>query len=194
MRTLILASRSPRRKQILEQAGLDISIFPSSIKEPAPRTAVDPLRYAIDLALLKAENVAKKLKNGIVIGADTIVVVDNKIFGKPRNQKHAKKILTLLSGKTQYIYTALAVIDIKTKTRIVDIEKTTIIANKLSKTQINKLSETNHDKAGAYAVQKDGDILIKKIIGDYYNVVGLPIKRLKNILRIFSVDMKDLKN
>lgn len=192
MRNVILASRSPRRKQLLVQAGLHIRVFPSKIKEPAPDPAQDPVRYALCLALDKAEDVAKRFKSGVVIGADTIVVANNKIFGKPKDQKHAKKMLTALSGKTQYVYTAIAIIDIKTKQKIVDVEKTTIIARKLSAKQISKLSKDNHDKAGAYAVQKDSDILIKQMKGDYYNVVGLPVKRLKNILKIFSIDMKDL--
>lgn len=192
MRTVILASCSPRRKQLLEQAGLPIRVFPSTITEKAKSPKQDPVFYALSLALAKAENVAKKFNKGLIIAADTIVVSEGKIFGKPKNQKHAKKILCALSGKIQYVYTAIAVIDLKTERRIIDVEKTTILARKLSKNQIDELSKYNHDKAGAYAVQKDADILVKEMKGDYYNVVGLPIKRLRNILKIFSISIKDL--
>ncbi|MFH1063162.1 MAG: Maf family protein [Candidatus Omnitrophota bacterium] len=190
MKKIILASGSPRRKQLLAQAGLSFEVFPSKIKEKAKSPKQDPVFYALYLALAKAEDVAGKFKTGLVIAADTIVVVDDKIFGKPKNQKHAKKILSALSGKIQCVYTALAIIDIPTRRRILDVEKTTIIANKLSLIQIEKLSKYNHDKAGAYAVQKDADILVKKMKGDYYNVVGLPMKRVKNILKMFSISIK----
>jgi septum formation protein len=192
MRNVILASCSPRRKQLLEQAGLSIRVFPSTVKETEKRPKQDPVSYALYLALAKAENVAKKFKKGLIIAADTIVVSQGKVFGKPKNQKHAKKILSALSGKIQYVYTAVAIIDLETKTRIIDVEKTTILARKLSKIQIEELSKYNHDKAGAYAVQKDADILVEEMKGDYYNVIGLPIKRLRNILKIFSISIKNL--
>ncbi|MBU1042809.1 MAG: septum formation protein Maf [Candidatus Omnitrophica bacterium] len=187
MKKIILASCSPRRKQLLKQAGLKIVISPSMLRENPIKPKQDPVTYALLLALAKAESVARRFKAGLVIGADTIVVVNNKIFGKPKNQKHAQQILAALSGTTQFVYTAIAIIDIKTGRRIIDIEKTTIKTRKLSNTQIKKLSKLNHDKAGAYAIQKDSDILVKEMIGDYYNVVGLPIKRVASILKIFSI-------
>jgi septum formation protein len=192
MKKIVLASCSPRRRQLLEQSGLSFTVFPSTVKEKAKSPGQEPEVYALSLALAKAENVAQRFKNSLVIAADTIVVCDNKLFGKPLNQKHAKKILSALSGKIHYVYTAVAIIDRKTNRRIIDIEKTTLIAKKLSHQQIENLSKYNHDKAGAYAVQKDADILVKEMKGDYFNVVGLPLKRVKNILKIFSINLKDL--
>ncbi|MBU1087502.1 MAG: septum formation protein Maf [Candidatus Omnitrophica bacterium] len=187
MKKIILASCSPRRKQLLEQAGLSILVFPSDVREKPIKANENPISYTLHLALAKAENAAQNFKTGLVIGADTIVVVNNKVFGKPKNKNHARQILSELSGRTQYVYTAIALIDIKTNQRILDIEKTTIKARKLSLIQIKKLSELNHDKAGAYAIQQDSDILVREMIGDYYNVVGLPIKRLAAILKIFDI-------
>lgn len=188
MKKIILASRSPRRKELLEKAGLSIKIIPSNIKET--RTHIcSPEHHALQLALAKIENVARKLTSGIVIGADTIVVLKNKIFGKPKNAIQAKKILTTLSDTKHAVYTAIAVMDLKTKRRIVDIDKSIIITRKIPQELIKTLAYKNHDKAGAYAVQENSDILVKKIEGDYYNVVGLPLKKLKKILKIFSVNM-----
>jgi len=189
MKKIILASCSPRRKQLLEQAGLKILVVPSNIKEKPIQPEQDPTAYTLGLALAKAENVAKRFKKSIIIGADTIVVSNNKVFGKPRNQNHARKTLSSLSGQIQYIYTAIAIINPQTNQRIIDIEKTTILTRKLSESQIKKLSASNHDKAGAYAVQKDSDILVKEMKGDYYNVVGMPVKRLAKILKTFSIKL-----
>jgi septum formation protein len=192
IKKIILASASPRRKELLKKAGLKAEVFPSSIFEKTYKSPQDPKVYALLLAKAKAENVAKKFSDAVVIAADTIVLVENKIFGKPKNKSHSVRMLRTLSGKIQYVYTALAVIDTRSQKTILDIEKTTILAKRLSRIQIKQLSEQNHDKAGAYAVQKDSDILVKKMLGDYYNVVGLPIKRLKQILKIFHINMQDL--
>ncbi|MBI4846731.1 MAG: septum formation protein Maf [Candidatus Omnitrophica bacterium] len=193
MKKLVLASRSSRREILLKKAGLKIKVIPSRIKEtPFNKNHFSAEHYAIRLALAKAENTAKRLKKGLIIGADTIVVLHNKIFGKPKNTSHAKKILSALSGTTHHVFTGVAVIDIETKKRLVDIEKTKIITRKISKTLINELAKKNHDKAGAYAVQENSDVLVKKIVGDYYNVVGLPLMKLRKILKNFSVEFPGL--
>ncbi|MCP4649127.1 MAG: septum formation protein Maf [PVC group bacterium] len=185
MKTVILASRSPRRIQLLKKLGITCKVIPSNISESL-KNHHSPAQYALLLALAKAEAVAKNLKQGLVIGADTIVVFQNKIFGKPKNHADAKHILSTLSNTVHHVYTAIAVVNAKTGKRIVDIDKSTIFARKLTSSQITMLAQKNHDKAGAYAVQDSNDILVKKIVGDYYNVVGLPLDKLKNILRIFN--------
>jgi len=192
MRKIILASASPRRRELLEKAGLNISVVPSDIIEGA-NTCPSFEHYCISLALSKAENVASRQSNAIVIAADTIVVFDNRIFQKPKNIRDAKAILSALSGTKHFVYTAIAVIDTKENIKIVDIEKSTIFARILSPHQINIFSKKNHDKAGAYAVQEKSDKLVRKIEGDFYNVVGLPIGKLRSILMQFNIKIKNLK-
>ncbi|MDD5747071.1 MAG: Maf family protein [Candidatus Omnitrophica bacterium] len=191
MTPIILASASPRRKELLLRTGLPIRVQPSTIHEPAT-TRLSPECFALSLALRKADNVAATVNRGIVIGADTIVVLDGKIFGKPVNAAHARKILSALSNTRHYVYTAIAVIDTATRRRIVDIDKTTVITRKIPPRVIDALALKNHDKAGAYAVQEDGDAIIKHIKGDFYNVVGLPLGKLREILRIFGIVLKTL--
>lgn len=192
MKKIILASASPRRKELLEKAGLNISVQPSNIRE-GRNTCLSVEHYCITLALSKAENVASLQGNAIVIAADTIVVHNNRIYGKPKNRREARVMLSALSGTKHFVFTAIAVIDTKENIRIVDIEKTTVFARKLSSRQINTFSRKNHDKAGAYAVQEKSDMLVKKIEGDFYNVVGLPIDKLGRILMEFNIKMKSLK-
>jgi len=186
MTNVILASRSPRRRQLLAKAGLRVRVIPSTVRE-SKISAPSAEHHAVALALAKAENVAKKLRSGLVIGADTLVVLGKKALGKPRNTKDAVRILSLLNNTRHYVCTAIAVIDAKTKKRIVDIDKTAIVTRKISSALIQKLARKNQDKAGAYAVQENADVLVKKIEGDFYTVVGLPLKKLKIILEIFSI-------
>ena len=185
MKPVILASQSPRRKILLKKLGISFKVIPSKQKEPR-KVFISCEHHAIILALTKATAVAENLSSGLVIGADTIVVYKNKIYGKPQNKADAKRILSTLSNTTHYVYTALALIDAKTGKTIVDIEKTKVISRKLTSSQIEALADKNHDKAGAYAVQEKSDILVKKLIGDYYNVVGLPLEKLKILLKLFK--------
>jgi len=184
MTQIVLASASARRKFLLAQIGLNAIIVPSRIKEKLS-SDFSPPHQAILLALAKAEKVAGKFKSGLIIGADTIVVHKNKIFGKPRDIKDAERILSILNDSTHYVYTGIALIDAQTKKTLVDIDKTKVITKKIPRVLIKKLARLNLDKAGAYAVQENADILVKKIIGDYYNVVGLPLEKLKRLLKNF---------
>lgn len=185
MNKIVLASQSPRRKTLLNSLGITFKVIPSNAKEPK-KVLISPAHHAISLALIKATAVSNKLSSGLVIGADTLVVYKNKIFGKPRNKFEAKKILSTLSDTTHHVYTALAIIDAKTGKTVVDIEKTNVITRKLTYSQIDTLATKNHDKAGAYAVQEESDMLVKKLVGDYYNVVGLPLEKLKSLLKLFK--------
>ena len=187
---IILASQSPRRKELLKKSGLRFQVIPSSVEETAV-SCLTPAHHAIYLALSKAEDIANRRGRGIIIAADTIVVFRDKIFGKPRNIAHSEKMLALLSGTTHYVYTAIAVVDAKTKKKLVDIDKTKITARKIPVSLIKVLALKNHDKAGGYAVQENADILVKKMQGDYDNVVGLPLLKLKKILALFSVALKN---
>ncbi|MDD5132012.1 MAG: Maf family protein [bacterium] len=180
----ILASASPRRRQLLEEMGLKFKIIPSSIREKAD-PALTPAQLVKELAWQKAAAVARRFrgKGYIVIGADTIVVRRGEILGKPRDPRHARQILNKLSGSIHFVYTGVAVIDILAGKEIVAYEKTRVKMKKLSPEEINYHSGRHLDKAGAYAVQEEKDAFIEKIDGCYYNVVGLPINLLKGMLK-----------
>ncbi len=192
MKKIILASASPRRRDLLKSTGLNFRIIPAGINETAYKN-FPPGKLAILLAREKAAAVAAAIPSGIVIGADTLVAYKGRIFGKPKGLVDAKRMLQTLSNSRHEVYTGLAVINVQTGFTLIDLEKTTLITRKLSPAQIKKLAKKNHDKAGAYAVQKDADILVKKIEGDYYNVVGLPLKKLGAMLKHFPLDLKNAK-
>ena len=192
MEKIILASESERRIRLLKKAGLKFSVIPSRIDETCFRSFPCEQR-AILLALKKASTIARGLKRGVIIGADTMVVHNGRIFGKPENFTHAKKILHTLSDSTHYVYTAIALIDVLSKRIIVDLEKTKVVTRKIPSSLIEKLAGKNLDKAGAYAVQQDADLIVKKIEGDYYNVVGLPLKKLGEALRHFPVNLSKVR-
>ena len=177
---LILASNSPRRKQILTDAGFDFTVIPSNVKEPE-NSNMQADRYAEFLAELKANDVFSKSKS-VVLGADTIVYLDGIILGKPKDKQDAIDTLKLLSNKTHVVCTGYAIISENKK--IVANEKTYVTFNDLSSNLI--LDYVNSglcmDKAGSYGIQ-DGYPLVKEIKGDYQNVVGLPINKIKGILK-----------
>ena len=140
------------------------------------------------LALHKANEATLKIKNGILITADTIVVLNNSTIGKPENKREAYKILSKLSGRTHIVYTGFVVRNIDKKKQIIDYEKTKVTFRKLSAKEIREYIKTGSpmDKAGAYGIQDDfGAVFIGKIEGCYYNVVGLPLAKLyKSLLEI----------
>jgi len=135
------------------------------------------------LALLKANDVSKKVKKGILLGADTVVVCDGSVIGKPKSVKDARRILRRLSGSWHEVYTGVAVIRVPDYNVLWDYSLSRIKMRKLTKEEIIKWSDKNLDKAGAYAVQEQKDDFIEKIIGDYDNVVGLPMRAVKKLLR-----------
>ena len=144
---IILASASPRRLELLNMIGLNFRVIPSHIEE-IYEDHMTPVEYVLENAKRKGHFVARQYPESLVISADTIVVYNNRMFGKPKNIRAAKVILSALSGTKHFVYTAIAVIDTKENRRIVDIEKTTIFARILSQHQINIFSKKNHDKAG----------------------------------------------
>lgn len=189
MKKIILASASPRRKQLLEQMKLKFEIIPSNIIEDYQENQ-EPEEVARDLAKKKAMDIARISKNSLVIGADTVVFL-NEILGKPRDEKDALEILKKLSGKTHYVITGIAVIDSSTKKLVVDHEKTAVKMKKISEREIKDYISTGEpmDKAGAYGIQGLGSVFIEEIHGCYFNVVGLPISKLYSILKGFGVDL-----
>ncbi|MCX7698041.1 MAG: Maf family protein [Candidatus Goldbacteria bacterium] len=185
---LILASTSPRRKQILTKFGFEFEVQEPKIDENrifVKLKNIKPYKIATSLAYEKARSVLRKFKKGIVIGADTIVVLGREVIGKPKSKKHAIEILKKLSNSTHTVITAIALIDIETGKSLVTYDASFVTFKKLTIKQINDYVNNNHilDKAGAYAVQEGADPFIKKIKGSYYNVVGFPIEKFKRILR-----------
>lgn len=188
---IILASSSPRRKQLLNALfvnfGLKFDIIPANIVEYLPQNIRNYGKFAANLAELKALEVATR-KDGIIISADTIVVYENQVLGKPDNQFHASKMLNMLSGKTHKVYTGLVIFDTYSSKIYKVFEKTSVSFRNLSSKEIKFYIKTGSpmDKAGSYGIQDDlGSTFVEKINGDYYNVVGLPLFKLYSGLNKF---------
>lgn len=176
MKHIILASASPRRKEILELADLKFDIMPSNAQEITTKTA--PNEVVMELASIKAKDIYEKSeKQSMIVGADTVVAYQGQILGKPTDEADAKRMLTMLSGQTHEVYTGVCVIeDEKIKTFY---EETKVTFYEISDEQINRYIKTGEpmDKAGSYGIQGKAAVFIKGIEGDYYNVVGFPIAR-----------------
>lgn len=174
---LILASASPRRSALLSQIGLTFEIFPSEIEEPLPNKNLFPEKVTQKLAKLKARTVAERYTEGVVIGADTLVVFKKALLGKPKNREDAKSMLSRLSGKTHRVITGVALIDVKKKTETTWSEVTKVCFRELCANEIDNYIESGEakDKAGAYGIQGRGAAFVKRIDGCYFNVVGLPL-------------------
>ena len=184
---IFLASKSPRRRKLLKQLGLNFKSFSIDLHEEI-LDGEHPVQTVKRLALHKSQKAVKKVDSGIVITADTIVVLDSEIIGKPKNENDAFKILSKLSGRTHTVYTGFVIHNIDTNKKIIDYEKTKVTFRKLSATEIKDYINTGSpmDKAGAYGIQDDfGAVFVKKIDGCYYNVVGLPLAKLyRSLLKI----------
>lgn len=195
MKKIILASASPRRKQLLKQIGLIFSIEKSSYEEKVNKRTQSPHKLVQKLSLGKAKAVARKHKDAVIIAADTLVFVNGKVVGKPKDLEDAKKILLALSGKIHLVITGFTIIDVEKKKIITRSIETKVYMKALSKEKIDNYVDTKKplDKAGAYAIQEiENDDFIEKIEGDYYNIVGLPIFELKKELK--KIGIKSNKN
>jgi septum formation protein len=173
---LILASNSPRRRYLLKQAGLLFSVIPSQVDESGVSVS-SPALYARELAIAKAMDVANGHPDRWVIGADTIVLIDGLILGKPDSKAHAVEMLERLSGQTHQVITGYCICRVSSGNRIVDSVSTDVTFKTLSAREITWYTHTSEpfDKAGAYAIQGLGTFLVKSISGSYTNVVGLPV-------------------
>ncbi|PED73442.1 septum formation inhibitor Maf [Bacillus pseudomycoides] len=187
MKKLILASGSPRRKELLELAGVPFEIVVSEIEETIGAYS-SPADIVMSLALQKASAVVEHHEDSVVLGADTIVTYESRILGKPKDESEAKEILQLLSGKTHEVYTGVALIS-KEKT-VTFYERTEVMFWELTEEEIDAYIATKEplDKAGSYGIQGKGSIFVQHIQGDYYSVVGLPIARLVRELKQFDND------
>ena len=180
---LILASQSPRRKYLLEQAGLTFRVMPSRIDE-SKRPLSAPGDYVQSLAISKAEAVARLNPDSWVLGADTIVAVDARMLGKPKSAQEARIMLRRLSGKTHQVFTGFCLCRWRIARQIADTVRTEVTFKSLTDQEIDWYINTGEpfDKAGAYAIQGLGTFLVRRINGSYTNVVGLPVCEVVEIL------------
>ncbi len=188
---LILASRSPRRRYLLEQAGLSFAVIPSTVDEDSIQVT-DPARYVKSLAEAKADQVAGQHPDSWVIGADTIVTIGDAILGKPGNPDDARDMLSRLSGQSHGVYTGYAIVCRNRDVRIGTAVRTDVQFKKLNTAEIEWYIQTGEpfDKAGAYAIQGIGTFLVRRINGSYTNVVGLPVcEVIEDLLRLDVVTM-----
>lgn len=176
---IILASQSPRRAHLLRQIGLTFQVRPSDIPETID-TAASSEANVERLALLKANEVASSVEDGIVIGSDTIVVIDGEVLGKPATPDEAERMLARLSGRTHTVFTGFALVDAASKKSYIGHERTEVTFRPLHASEIATYvrSGSPMDKAGAYGIQDDfGAVFVERIVGDYYTVVGFPLSR-----------------
>lgn len=193
MRKIILASQSPRRRELLENIGIEFEVKIDSSPEIVDET-LDISEIVKSLSAKKAENVSKIMddEDCIVIAADTVVAFDDKILGKPESEEDAANTLKMLSGNIHFVYTGISVLDNKTGKIISDFEKTKVRFRELSDTEIRGYVKSGEpmDKAGSYGIQGLGSMFVEKICGDYFNIVGLPICKLCGILKEeFKIDI-----
>ncbi len=185
MQKLILASASPRRRKLLSKIGLKFSVVPSNCDE---KINDDNFTYEKieNIAINKAKDVEKRIKDdAIIIAADTVVVLNGKILGKPHSKQDAYNMISALSGKTHEVITAIAMIDTQTKKIITNSKSTRVKFRYIAENEIQKYIDTNepYDKAGAYAAQGLAAIFIEKIDGCFNNVVGISLFEVDKMLK-----------
>jgi septum formation protein len=182
-RTITLASGSPRRKQIMEMLGLTFEVRPSGLPEEANTSGMKPQQYALAQAICKLQSVP--VEQGVLIAADTIVVLDKLILGKPTDEDDALRILNLLSGQTHCVHTALALRDADSGRFVGDVATSRVTFRELSDEQLRDYIASGEpmDKAGAYGIQGMGELLVDRLDGSLSNVIGFPVFMFARLLR-----------
>lgn len=177
MSKIILASASPRRSELLRQAGIEFDVCVSGAEETAD-PSLSPDELTVSIARQKAMCVAKNHPDAVVLGADTVVAIGDKILGKPADADDAKRMLALLSGKVHSVYTGVCIVSGGKRSEFY--QKTDVKFYPLTQSEIDAYIATGEpmDKAGAYGIQGRGCVLVESISGDYFNVVGLPVARV----------------
>lgn len=182
---LILASKSPRRAEILQSVGWPFAQIAANVDETRNKSE-DAIVYVKRLAQTKAATVARQVGNGLVLGADTVVVIAGEILGQPRDEEDARRMLKLLNGEWHEVLTGVALVRAgETSRTLVDHQSTRVRFCEMSAEEIDWYVSTGEpsDKAGAYAIQGRGAIFIEEIAGDYFNIVGLPIRLIYELVR-----------
>lgn len=204
---IYLASASPRRRDLLRQVGIPFRTIPTTVEEEE-EVSGPPEEVTTELARRKAERASRQLASDtgrgatggsgtpatgerLVIAADTVVILDGRTLGKPRDGAEARSMLAMLSGRVHRVITGVAVGQVETRLMRVEHEETRVWVRKLNPAEIDAYVATGEpmDKAGAYGIQGKGSILVEHIEGCYHNVVGLPLARLTSMLREFGVDV-----
>lgn len=190
---MILASASPRRKEILENFGFSFKTIVKNIDETSDKTHAE--EKILEIAEKKAKAVAIDFPNENVVGADTVVVIDGKILGKPKNEKEAFSMLKSLSGRSHEVITAFSFININKNISYGDYEITKVYFKNLTDNEINWYINTKEpmDKAGAYGIQGKGAFFVEKIEGDFFSVMGFPLGKFVRFLNKTGFNLNDLE-
>lgn len=180
---LILASESPRRKELLAVLGIPFSVVPSSIDE-SPMAGEDPEQFVVRVAREKGMEVASRVSQSIVLAADTVVTVDGEILGKPADELDAARMLRKLSGRDHWVYTAVSIVNQIKHETLEGVDRTRVWFSDLTDEEILDYIRRENilDKAGAYAIQGYAGVYIPKIEGNYFNVMGLPLPLVHELL------------
>ncbi|MEF9952336.1 MAG: Maf family protein [Clostridium sp.] len=186
---MILASASPRRREILDLYGINYKVIPSDVDENI--NALSPYEMVETLSYMKAKSVAQNNINSLIIGADTVVYLDGVILGKPKTKEDAYNMLKSLSGKCHEVVTGVSLVSISSNINISDYEVTKVYFKELTDKEIYDYIESKEplDKAGSYGIQGIGSVFVEKIEGCYFNVVGLPTNKLYNLLGRIGVNL-----
>ena len=189
---MILASKFPRRKEILENIGFNLEIKSKNIEEISDEE--DVIEKIKDIAYKKTEEVAKENPKAFVVGADTIVEVDGEILGKPKNEEETYKFLTKLSGRSHNVITAYSLINKEKNISIKEYSSTKVYFRKLDDEMIKWYIQSKEpmDKAGAYGIQEKGSVFVEKIEGDFFTVMGFPIEKFIKSLEKIGISLKDI--
>lgn len=184
MSKIVLASKSPRRTELFKKYGITAENIPADIDESIPEEIKEPSEIVKYLAEKKAVYISESVESGVItVAADTLVFCNDRILGKPENKEEARNMLKLLSGKTHSVISGICIIcDDK---KVCESVKTDVVFRELSADEIEGYISTDepYDKAGGYGIQSLAGVFVTEIIGDYYNVVGLPVSRLVTILK-----------
>jgi septum formation protein len=190
MKQIIVASKSPRRKEIFEKTGLPFIVEESHYREDMS-LSLSPTELAKYLSQEKAKAVAEKNSNAVIIAADTFVVLEDTILGKPHTPEKAKEMLRMLSGKINLVITGVTILDTETKNMESFVDQASVSIKQLTESEIDHYVQSGEplDKAGAYAIQGLGATFIEKIEGDFYGVMGLPLFQVVERLKKFGIEV-----
>lgn len=191
---MILASKSPRRKEILEGFGFKLEILTSNIDEVSNETGL--LEKVMDISRKKALEIAQGKRGSYVVSADTVVILEGNVLGKPAGEDEAFDMLNNLSGRQHKVLTAYTLLNLEKGIDFTNYDCTEVYFKELSEEEIRWYISTGEpmDKAGAYGIQGKGAVLVNKIEGDFFNVMGFPISKFYDDLKTLGLDMEELKN
>jgi len=191
----VLASASPRRREILSGLGLRFRIKPSVVAEPPRERSEPPSRYAARAARLKARAVARNLQGGVVIGADTVVVMRDRLLGKPSSREEARSMLRSLSGRWHEVITGICLIDCRIMREVSSCAVSRVHFRRVSEAELQWYLDTGEysDKAGAYAIQGYASLFVDRIEGCYFNIVGFPVSTFEKLCRRLGISLTGKK-